>query len=388
MVLQKKIPQLRFTEFVEDLEPTKLGLCCEYIKSGKSVKFEDGKYDLYGSTGIVGKTNLNLIKGEFLLVARVGANAGLLNLVKGEFGVSDNTLIVKLKNKLNSVFVKEFLVRYNINKLIYGSGQPLVTSSILKGIKINLPALPEQQKIASFLSAVDKRIELLQEKKNLLEDYKKGVMQQLFSQQIRFKDENGNNFPYWEENELSEIGYTFNGLSGKTKEDFGTGKPYVQYKQIFDSSKIRIENCGLVRINDSEKQSIIRYGDVFFTISSETPNEIGTASVLLEEVEEMYLNSFCFGLRVKKEKLIPSFGQYLFRSQTFRMKIIPLAQGSTRYNLSKSSFLKLKILLPSLKEQQKIASFLSAIDSKIETTKQQIDGVQIFKKGLLQQMFV
>jgi len=127
---------------------------------------------------------------------------------------------------------------------------------------------------------------------------------------------------------------------------------------------------------------------VFFTTSSETPNEIGTSSVLLNDVEEMYLNSFCFGFRVDPYLLNPLFSQFLFRSESFRKKIIPLAQGSTRYNISKSSFLKLKIVIPSLEEQTKIANFLSSLDAKLEKEKQILEQYQQQKKYLLQNLFV
>ena len=112
--------------------------------------------------------------------------------------------------------------------------------------------------------------------------------------QLRFKDkdENGNDYPNWEEKQLGEIGKTFNGLTGKTKEDFGTGKPFIQYMQIFKSSKIDSSMFGLVNVRDNERQNIVNYGDVFFTTSSETPNEIGFASVLLDDIKELYLNTF------------------------------------------------------------------------------------------------
>ena len=130
------------------------------------------------------------------------------------------------------------------------------------------------------------------------------------------------------------------------------------------------------------------FGDVFFTVSSETPNEIGTASVLLDQIDELYLNSFCFGYRANSLDLLsPYFSRYLFRSELFRNEIVKLAQGSTRYNMSKVQLMKLKIQLPCLEEQQKIATFLSNVDAKIESTNQQINQTQSFKKGLLQQMF-
>jgi len=102
----------------------------------------------------------------------------------------------------------------------------------------------------------------------------------------------------------------------------------------------------------------------------------------------MYLNSFCFGFRVSPKTLFPSFSQFLFRSESFREMMIPLAQGSTRYNISKSSFVKLQVQLPCIEEQTKIANFLSSIDAKIDQVAIQLEKTKFFKKGLLQQLFV
>jgi type I restriction enzyme S subunit len=188
---------------------------------------------------------------------------------------------------------------------------------------------------------------------------------------------------------LGEVGKTYNGITGKTKDDFGEGKPYVQYKQIFDDSKIDIARFGLVGISPKENQNRVLFGDVFFTVSSETPNEIGTASVLLDEVEELYLNSFCFGYRANSFDILnPYFSRYLFRSKLFRNEIVKLAQGSTRYNMSKIELLKIIVNLPSLPEQTKIANFLSAIDKKIEAVAEAIEATEKWKRGLMQRMFV
>lgn len=277
----------------------------------------------------------------------------------------------------------------NLTKLATGTKMPRADWSIISKESINFPSLPEQQKIASFLSAVDEKIQLLTRKKELVEKYKKGVMQKIFSGELRFKDEKGKDFPKWEEKKLGDIGSTFNGLTNKTKEDFGDGKPYIQYMQIFKNSRINPLEFGLVKISEDDKQNLAQYGDVFFTTSSETPLEIGTSSILLDNIPEVYLNSFCFGFRPKSLKtLVPEFSQFLFRSAIFRRNIIPLAQGSTRYNMSKVELMKLKIKLPCYSEQKKIADFLSSLDSKIEIINKQITQTQEFKKGLLQQMFV
>ena len=335
------------------------------------------------------------LKQGDIVFARTGASVGKSHLYNPKDGALyfAGFLIKFSITKANPFFIYSLTLKEAYNKWVHiysmRSGQPGLNAEEYKALKLNIPTLPEQQKIASFLSAVDEKLQQLTRKKQLLEQYKKGVMQQLFSGKLRFKDENGKAFPKWEEKKLGDVGNTFNGLTGKTKENFGEGKPYIQYMQIFANPKIDITKCGLVQIDADENQPRVQYGDIFFTTSSETTHEIGFTSVLQEKVEEMYLNSFCFGFRPNSlEQLNPAFASYLFRNEIFRKIIIKLAQGSTRYNMSKVQLMKLKVLLPCIEEQKKIAIFLSNIDNKIESVTKQITQTQTFKKGLLQQLFV
>lgn len=215
------------------------------------------------------------------------------------------------------------------------------------------------------------------------------ISKKIFERQVRFKDGRGKKFFDWKIQELGELGKTYNGLSGKTKENFGTGKKYIQYKQIFDSSKIQLDKCGLVEVSKNENQNQVQYGDIFFTISSETPEEIGMSSVLLDKVDEMYLNSFCFGYRPNSLNILnPVFSRYLFRSESFRSKIAKLAQGSTRYNMSKLELMKLKVSIPAIEEQILIANFLWLIDKKISAEQSALEFYEIQKKYLLGSLFI
>ena len=293
---------------------------------------------------------------------------------------------------LDQYFKSNHWHRYMKSVANYGArhDRMAISSNDFINLPIKHPSLPEQQKIADFLTAVDKRIELLEKKKTLLETYKKGVMKKIFNQEIRFKDDNGNDFPDWEEYVLNDLGDTLNGLTGKTKDDFDKGSSkYIQYKQVFGDSKIDPNGFGLVDVGETEKQTEIKYGDILFTTSSETPNEIGMSSVFMSEIQNVYLNSFCFGFRPKSlENLIPNFSRFLFRSEKVRSSIVKLAQGSTRFNMSKTNFLKIRVRIPSVEEQVKISEFLSSIDIQIELLESQIHKSKTWKKGLLQKMFV
>ncbi len=192
----------------------------------------------------------------------------------------------------------------------------------------------------------------------------------------------------WLSTKVGNLGFTYSGLRSKSKSDFGQGSPYITYMNVFLNSKIDKNRFDLVNIEDGENQSKVQYGDVFFTVSSETPEEVGMSSVLLDKIDNYYLNSFCFGFRLKDfDDLLPQYARYLFRGQDFRLKIIKMAQGSTRFNLSKERVLSLDISLPSLKEQEKIADILDVVDQDIARTQEVIETTEKLKRGLMQQLF-
>jgi len=197
----------------------------------------------------------------------------------------------------------------------------------------------------------------------------------------------------WERTTLGKIGATYNGLTGKNATDFGSGSPFITYKSIFDDSKIDVSRVEYVRITDTEKekqtQNKVEYGDIFFTTSSETPEEVGMASVLLSEISDCYLNSFCFGYRLFNKTIhLPEFFRFYLRSKSIRRKIAVLAQGSTRFNISKNEVMKTLIFIPSFSEQRKISELFSLIEERIETQKKIIEKYESLIKGLTDKVFL
>lgn len=191
----------------------------------------------------------------------------------------------------------------------------------------------------------------------------------------------------WSKVQLKNIGKTFTGISGKNKDDFGFGKPYIPYLNIFNNAIIKDDHFDYVNIKDNETQEKVKYGDIFFTTSSETPEEVGMCSVYLGNSQELYLNSFCFGFRLTNDiDFSPIYLAELFRSNVGRRTIYKLAQGATRYNLSKTSLLKENIFVPPFKQQQKIAEILSTWDEAIFILKQTSETLRDRNKGLAQQL--
>lgn len=193
----------------------------------------------------------------------------------------------------------------------------------------------------------------------------------------------------WVKKKLGDLGFSFSGLSGKTIDDFGEGKPFIPYMNIFTNGKINSKQLEYVRIAENERQNKVEQGDWFFTTSSETPDDVGMTSVLVEDIGEAYLNSFCFGFRLyDKSEFDPEFVSYLFRSVDLRKKISLFAQGSTRYNLPKQQmFEKLYISYPSsLSEQRRIASILSSADKVIDSTQKLIAKYKSIKQGMMEDL--
>jgi type I restriction enzyme S subunit len=193
----------------------------------------------------------------------------------------------------------------------------------------------------------------------------------------------------WEVKRLGEIAEGLTSLSGKTAKDFGHGNAfYVPYINVYENAFVDINRLQEVNISDNETQNAVRYGDILFTVSSETPDEAGLSSVFLHDLENCYVNSFCTIYRPRSNvKLSPVFSGYYFRINLVREHFIRNAQGAIRFNLNREAFNQTPVLLPSLPEQQKIADCLSSLDELIELQAKQLEALQAHKKGLMQQLF-
>lgn len=198
---------------------------------------------------------------------------------------------------------------------------------------------------------------------------------------IRFEGFKGE----WIKQRLGEIGETYSGLSGKTKDDFGKGNArFITYVNVYSNAIADIS--GLDKIGVDEKQNEVKYGDVLFTTSSETPHEVGMTSVWLGDKENIYLNSFCFGYRPIFQ-FNPYYLGYLLRSKQVRSEISFLAQGISRFNISKNKVMEIEIPTISESEQSKIGSLFSTIDSLLSSYKDNLENYQAFKKSMLSKMF-
>ena len=231
--------------------------------------------------------------------------------------------------------------------------------------EIMIPNVPEQRKIARLLIDLDNLITLHQRKLDRLKNIKKSMLDKMFPKdgevvpEIRFKGFTD----AWEQRKLGDVGTTYTGLSGKAKEDFGHGNgKFITYMNVFSNSVASSEMTEPVEIDD--RQNKVISGDVLFTTSSETPEEVGMSSVWLEKSENTYLNSFCFGYR-PSIVFEPYYLAYMFRSSSVRKKITFLAQGISRYNISKNKMMNIEIFVPTMSEQQQVGEYFRKLDHLI-----------------------
>jgi type I restriction enzyme S subunit len=249
---------------------------------------------------------------------------------------------------------------------------------------IPVPPLPEQHAIATALSDVDALIMSLDKLIAKKRDIKQATMQQLLTGKRRLPEFSGK----WKMKKLKEIGVTYGGLSGKSKEDFVNGKnPYIPFLNIMKNPIIDTDHLDYVNIGSSESQNKVIKGDLLFNGSSETPDEVGMCSVLNKDIPNLYLNSFCFGFRLNRELDTNAlYLSYYFRSSVGRKLFYSLAQGATRYNLSKSSFLEIEFPYPELAEQTAIATILSDMDAEISALEQRREKTRALKQAMMQEL--
>ena len=385
-------PKLRFPEFSENWNEKKLGGVLD-IGSGRDYKhLNRGDIPVYGTGGYMLSVDDYLYEGESVCIGRKGTIDNPIFLT-GKFWTVDTLFYTHNYNGITPQFIFAIFQRINWVKYNEASGVPSLSKNTIEQINISTPQLPEQKKIAAFLGAVDAKIGQLTRKKALLEDYKKGCMQQLFTQKLRFKDDQGNDFPDWESLPLSS-------LSDPDKLNSFTDGDWIESPHITDEGNrlIQTGNIGLGSFKNKAKKYIsdesyrelkckeVEVGDLLICRLAEPA---GRACVVPELDERRMLTSVDITIvKVDESKTSAYFLAEYFSLDRTLYEVESLCGGSTRTRIARSNLAQMKIPLPHPDEQQKIADFLSAIDAKIGLVADELSAAQDFKKGLLQQMFV
>ena len=275
-----------------------------------------------------------------------------------------------------------------IENITTGNTIKHILASDMQEFVVDVPKYEEQRVIAGYFRNIDHLITLHQRKCEETKTLKKYMLQKMFPQngqivpEIRFKGFTED----WEQRKLGDMGSTFTGLSGKTKEDFGHGDAqFITYMNVFSNPVANLEMTEAVEID--AKQNSVKKGDVFFTTSSETPEEVGMSCVMPENKDNIYLNSFCFGYR-PTEKFDLDYLAYVLRADSFRKEMKFLAQGISRYNISKNKVMEVSIPVPKLAEQTMIGRYFSNLDHLITLHQRKCEELKNIKKFMLQNMFV
>ncbi|MBI6101521.1 restriction endonuclease subunit S [Clostridium perfringens] len=385
--MSRNVPKLRFKGFDDEWEKEVLGdLIVEKIE-----KTEDkGKYPLYSLTiesGVVPKSdryereflvkkegNFKIVNNNDFVYNPMNLRFGALAIYKGDFPVSVSGYynVFSFKNRGLEKFWDNYLktdrMMYLYNTIATGSleEKKRVHYSQFKELKLPMPSLQEQEKIANFLSKVDSIIEKQEKKVQYWNSYKKGMMQKIFSQKIRFKDENGRDYPEWEEKKLGEITNILKGQQLNKENFISGGKYYVLNGGVNPSGYTNEYNV------EGESISI-----------SEGGNSCGFVNY---NKEKFWSGGHCYTLKLKGDEI---HNVYLFEVLKYKeIYIMSLRIGTGLPNIQKLTLSKFKIDIPCLEEQIKIANFLSNIDNIIEKESKKLEKLKQWKKGLLQQMFV
>ncbi|WP_225360761.1 restriction endonuclease subunit S [Ligilactobacillus salivarius] len=360
---------------------------------------EINKEIIFSTDGMISKKGFNnssakWIKQDSVLIALAGQGKTRGKVAINRIPLTTNQSIAGIEpsNEVYYKFLYHQLTKDYLKLRLISSGDGSrggLNKKLLNDYAVNLSSIDEQHKLGILLSHIDNTLQLHERKYEELALIKKALLQKLFPKndevapEVRYKNFND----AWEQRKLGEVGKTFTGLSGKTKEDFGHGDAhFVTYMNVY-SNPISDPNM-VENVEIDTKQQEVKKGDVFFTTSSETPEEVGMSSVWLSDAPHIYLNSFCFGFRPTVNIFHPYYLAYLLRSNNIRNKMMILAQGISRYNISKNKVMKLNVTIPNIREQQKIGEFFKQLDFLITLHHRKLEKLKQLKKFLLQNMFI
>ena len=399
------VPPLRFPEFSGEWKMCTIGELTTKVGSGVTPRGGEAVYKTEGHPFVrsqnVGLGNLLLDDIAFIdeethlrqkntelqfndvLLNITGASIGRSALVDKQIvggNVNQHVCIIRTKENLVPSFICSFLLsnygQRQIDSFQAGGNRQGLNFEQIKSIKITIPSKDEQIKIAKLLRAIDERIatqnKIIEKLQSLIKGLNDHILKNIEGDQVCFAD----------------LGEAYGGLSGKSGDDFGCGDPFITYMNVYQNTYISENDYELVQIAPDEKQNSVQYGDALFTLSSETPEEVGMGAVYLGKSQKLYLNSFCFGVHFHGNRVLPQYIAHFISSTSFRKAIYPLAQGSTRFNLQKQDFMRMKFVLPSLEEQKRIATALDALYNHLANEKLLTEQYLLLKQYLLQQMVI
>jgi type I restriction enzyme S subunit len=407
MSAQMNVPKLRFPEFSGGWEEKKLKDIVK-INQGLQIPISDRlaeqvKNSFFYITNeflkeksqkkyfILNPSQSVLCTKDDILMTRTGNTGMVVTDVEGAF--HNNFFKVAYPDNINKGFLYNFLklkrTQNQILKMAGTSTIPDLNHSDFYSILMAFPSKEEQQKIANFLTAIDTKIDQLTKKQTLLKQYKKGVMQKFFSQELRFKADDGSEFSDWEEKEIADLDIfisdgNYGEMYPRADEMKSFGVPFIRANNI-KNLKLIWDDMKYINkeLHDVLLSGHLKVDDILVT----TRGDIGMIAYVTDEFDGANINAQICLLRCAKT-LKPSYVMQYLASSNGLKQFKELQTGTALKQLPKKNLGKVKIAFPSLEEQTKIANLLTAIDTKIDLATQQLDATKQFKKALLQQMFV
>ena len=378
------VPELRFPEFEGEWENNNLGSLCEIKTGNKDTKNkeENGIYPFFIRSQQIEKINSYSYDGEAILTAGDGVGVGkVFHYINGKFDYHQRVYMLSHFTNCNGKFIFYYFKENFIREAMKYNAKTSVDSvrrDMIYSMNIPLPTLQEQSKIANFFSLIDQKIEKQQEKVEGLEEWKKGLMQKIFNQDIRFKDDDGKEFPEWERIFIKEVGEVKTGKTPPT-----INKAYFNGQFMFVTptdikSKFTRRTDRKLSEEGLKKSSRVPANSLLVTCIASIGKNTIVKEVCSCNQQINYIVPF------------KSFDvEFLYYRISYDIpKIKGLAGDSATAIINKSTFENVKLEVPIINEQIKIGNFLSKFDQKIEKEKEKLEGLKEMKKGLMQKMFV
>jgi type I restriction enzyme, S subunit len=400
-------PQLRFPEFSGEWIPAKAGAAFKNRRAkGEaglpifSVTLDRGlvrrdSLDRHMAADAADGVNLRAQRGD-LVYNMMRMWQGAVGIAPVECMISPAYVVLAPKKETSSEFFDYWFKSARMLYLLWAYSHGLTSDRLrlyfddFAKIPVHLPTLPEQEKIALFLGVVDAKIAALRAKVAGLETYKRGLMQALFTQRLRFTKPDGTAFPDWEERSLIELASEkFSNGVFNDPEKVGSGYKIVNVKDMYEKGPINSEGLQRVAISTEEfLKNKAEHGDVFFTRSSLVKEGVAHSNVFLSQSQETTFDGHLIRLRPNRRVVEPKFLFYILRTDELRRQLVARGKTGTMTTIGQEDIASVLVPLPHPNEQQKIADALSVMDAKIQAVSAQVSHMETFKKGLLQQMFV
>ena len=381
---EKLVPKLRFSGFDDEWKTYKLKDLLHNKSSSISINQLDdnvGNYPLYGASGFLKCIDFYEMDSDYISIVKDGSGVGNISFHEKNTSVVNTSQYILPKENLNIHFIFYLLQTINLNKYKTGSTIPHIYFKDYSIEKVKIPKYDEQKKIGILLKNLDAKIEILDNKLQMCQNFKKYLMQQIFTQKLRFADSDS----CWKEISLKDIGTFYRGHSYNSTNVADEGLLVLRSNNI-QGNVLDFSEDGLQFVDkDCKKELELQKNDIVICMSNGTRRLVGKSAEYTGNYEnKVTVGAFCSIFRTKNK-----LAKYLFQTESYKKNLYLILAGTNINNLKNSDLEKFKFNIPTNESEiNKIHDLFVSIDNKIDYNKKQLEEITLFKKGLLQQMFV